>query len=745
MAYDIPSISDLEAIQLLNKHYAEVITSKKDGIASGLDITQTTNQITGVTRRTLYKILDDAQIEHDNQMQSFENDFDSRLAGMAFTRVGTFTAGATLTDMRQTLLWEVSQGGDGHEYGWTGSFLPSGKVVASGSTPATSGGIGAGAWIDRTDVTLRSEIGAITKTFSSVVEMISDASLTIGQKVKTLSYHSGLYVGGNDYIIVAGGTGISDGGTYINLSNGLQAKGLFINGFYSVCQFGAYGDGIHIDEDTAAFQAAASTGNTIMVPEPIAFYGINDSTVNKGILPANSGTKFICLGLAEIRLMSSRCNIFSNFIRDFSLANYGPITDFYCEGLYFNSNKDNLADPASASFPTGDNYSFGIYMVKCKNVELRRCKFANSWYGGHNLFSVLGQKVTACEYSNIGPTNAYYENYAAMGSDADYRALSGNVIYRDITVNDCGAVLRANGGINNGASGISKSWLTENLTASNCVTGIALYGSGYDDVLFKHIRFNNISKGRLISVSGEGATYSRATPVSNVRYEDIIAVDCLNDATRTNSAFFYINASGGVNSAVDISIIGGNSSGNANDLIVFGGEYTGSSTQAAGQFIVDKYKVKTAGTPLSHVRLNMASQISIKRVTHDALASVKMLNLAAGSDVDISDNDVIASGFVTSTYISRNWSKGSLRNIRGFKTYTAGLASVANNGTVAHGLVEAPPMINATMRQVGTPYIIGVTADATNIIFAITDNAGAVVTSNVTVAWEARCWHEIPI
>ena len=74
MAYDIPSISDLEAIQLLNKHYAEVITSKKDGIASGADITQTTNPITGVTRRTLYKILDD-----------MDDTFLERLLKMAFT------------------------------------------------------------------------------------------------------------------------------------------------------------------------------------------------------------------------------------------------------------------------------------------------------------------------------------------------------------------------------------------------------------------------------------------------------------------------------------------------------------------------------------------------------------------------------------------------------------------------------------------------------------------------------------
>ena len=99
------------------------------------------------------------EAEHDAQMQAFESDFDDRLAGMAFTRVGSFTTGHTLTDMRQVLIWEVSQGGDGREYGWTGAFP---KVVAAGATPATSGGIGAGAWVDRTDVMLRAELSEST-------------------------------------------------------------------------------------------------------------------------------------------------------------------------------------------------------------------------------------------------------------------------------------------------------------------------------------------------------------------------------------------------------------------------------------------------------------------------------------------------------------------------------------------------------------------------------------------------------
>lgn len=75
--------------------------------------------------------------------------FEGALSGLSFYRVGTFSAGHTLTNMRQTLEYS------GHEYSWAGAFP---KVVSAGATPETSGGIGAGAWIDRTDVTLRGEL-----------------------------------------------------------------------------------------------------------------------------------------------------------------------------------------------------------------------------------------------------------------------------------------------------------------------------------------------------------------------------------------------------------------------------------------------------------------------------------------------------------------------------------------------------------------------------------------------------------
>lgn len=132
------------------------------------------------------------EVEHDNQMQSFESDFDGRLAGMAFTRVGSFTAGATLTDMRQVLVWEVSQGGDGHEYGWSGAFP---KVVAAGSIPATTGGIGAGAWVDRTQDVLRGELsgtsGAALVGFSGLKSTVAESILNIEKRTAYVTDYSG--------------------------------------------------------------------------------------------------------------------------------------------------------------------------------------------------------------------------------------------------------------------------------------------------------------------------------------------------------------------------------------------------------------------------------------------------------------------------------------------------------------------------------------------------------------------------
>ena len=64
---------------------------------------------------------------------------------------GTFEDGCTLVTADDTAIYLA----EGKGYSWGGA-LP--KVVAFGSTPATSGGLGANAWIPSNNVILRNEL-----------------------------------------------------------------------------------------------------------------------------------------------------------------------------------------------------------------------------------------------------------------------------------------------------------------------------------------------------------------------------------------------------------------------------------------------------------------------------------------------------------------------------------------------------------------------------------------------------------
>lgn len=83
--------------------------------------------------------------------------YNAVMANLGYTRVGTFASGGTLTNGRQTLLWDIADGGDGQEYGWSGAFP---KVVPSASTPGSTGGISIGAWVSRFDPSLASTIAS---------------------------------------------------------------------------------------------------------------------------------------------------------------------------------------------------------------------------------------------------------------------------------------------------------------------------------------------------------------------------------------------------------------------------------------------------------------------------------------------------------------------------------------------------------------------------------------------------------
>ena len=178
-----------------------------------------------------------------------------------FVTLDSFELGATIAQRNEALRHTL----DGKLYRWAGN-LP--KTVPIGSTPITSGGIGANAWLEVSDTVLRMELssaGGATKignakiVFANVNAMSSASWVKVGDKVSTLSYHDSLGYGGGEYVAVATGTGVADGFEYIN-GVGVQFK-LDLKGQCDVTQAGARGI-----NDSAAIMAAANIAKVRKIP-----------------------------------------------------------------------------------------------------------------------------------------------------------------------------------------------------------------------------------------------------------------------------------------------------------------------------------------------------------------------------------------------------------------------------------------------------------------------------------------------
>lgn len=168
-----------------------------------------------------------------------------RLKKLGVVVVGTTTLGATLNNANEVVLNNtVGSAGAGNYYSWGGVFP---KSVTPGTDPAL---IGSG-YVPRSDNVLReglassggaslvgtSDTGTVQDfidrvSHNTVASMIANPDLKIGDLVKWAGYHNIFDGGGNTGVVVAAATGTNDGGSFFNLTNGLQVKADMSDGVF---------------------------------------------------------------------------------------------------------------------------------------------------------------------------------------------------------------------------------------------------------------------------------------------------------------------------------------------------------------------------------------------------------------------------------------------------------------------------------------------------------------------------------
>lgn len=79
--------------------------------------------------------------------------------------------------------------------------------------------------------------GSIKGQYNTIAEAKADHTLKVGQIAKTAGYYAVGDGGGAEYVVVAGGTGTTDGGAYHELANGLELQ-LLVAGSVKLSQIG---------------------------------------------------------------------------------------------------------------------------------------------------------------------------------------------------------------------------------------------------------------------------------------------------------------------------------------------------------------------------------------------------------------------------------------------------------------------------------------------------------------------------
>ena len=205
----------------------------------------------------------------------------------------TFTTGATINNPNEVLLNTA----DGEYYKWTGSFASGPKVVPASSTPASTGGIGPGAWIGVGDASLRTALAAndgekyIGECPTIAVLRTLEPSYD-KQRITLREYAAGSRKGGGQLRAVLSGSAYTDNGVTVFKTPGGAAWVRINADIINPLMAGALGTGLTTDDDTVAIQRIQTLsgvtvdflGLTYYTTADLDFSGTTKSAFRNGTL-----------------------------------------------------------------------------------------------------------------------------------------------------------------------------------------------------------------------------------------------------------------------------------------------------------------------------------------------------------------------------------------------------------------------------------------------------------------------------
>lgn len=310
---------------------------------------------------------------------------------------GSFEEGATVNS-KTDAVWYIAAG---QCYSWDGAFP---KAVPTGSTPASTGGVGLGAWVGVGSAALRDDLSqqdgyknlGEVQSFAALRTLVPSAA---GIRVKLRGWYSDSVAGGGEFIAVAG-PATDDGGIVASVNSSWHWERVLGDTIWPE-MFGAKGD--NSTDDAAALNAC------------FAYSGANGLQV-KAVRRAT----YLCKSAITVMQYANVNGLMQMTIKRDSSVNTALdfitlLSDSVMDGVIIAGNRNQSQAPAE------------VVLVRVGNrVKISNCNIYGSVGYGIVANKTVGVRIHGCEISDTaGYAIAMYGNGA--GNSEDFKISKCNI------------------------------------------------------------------------------------------------------------------------------------------------------------------------------------------------------------------------------------------------------------------------------------------------------------------------------